>query len=160
MNKKIRPSHKFTYLTFLILFVALTFLLWAIFGTKPWFMEYQSYARDRLWIELTYIGVSFLVCAIGAFIYRYKVYYLVDNKKIVRFGSKEREYFFNDIIYLDEEYTSKHNDMLIYINSGKWVSLTMDPKKELYEIIKKKCRLLDKDTFILKYPEAYSRKVK
>ena len=160
MKKKIRPSHKYTYLTFLILFVALTFLLWAIFGTKPWFMEYRDYIKERLWVELLYIGISFLVCFVGFLIYYLKVYYLVDDKMIVRLGSKRREYFFNDIIYLDEEYTSKHNDMLIYINTGKWVNLTMDPRKELLNIIKDKCHLLNKDDFILKYPDAYSKKIK
>ncbi|MCQ2795292.1 MAG: hypothetical protein MJ214_03710 [Bacilli bacterium] len=158
MSKKIRPSHKYTYITFFILFVALTFLLWAIFGTKPWYMEYESYTKDRLWIELTYIACSFLVCATGAFIYRLKVYYIVDSKKIVRKGTKEREYFFNDIIYLDEEYTNKHSDMLIYLNVGKWVNLTMDRKKELLKIIKENCRLMKKETFIAKHPDAVIRK--
>ena len=157
MKKKIRPSHKFTYLTFFILFIALTFLFWAMFGTKPWYMEYESYVKDRLWIELTYIAVAFLVCAVGAFIYRLKVYYIVDNKKIVRFGTKEREYFFNDIIYLDEEYTNKHNDMLIYLNTGKWVNLTMDRERELLDIVKEKCDLMDKEAFALKHPEAFKK---
>ena len=98
------------------------------------------------------------MCFVGFLIYYFKVYYIVDNKKIVRFGSKTREYFFNDIIYLDEQYTSKHNDMLIYINTGKWVNLTMDPHKELLEIIKKQCHLLKKDDFIVKYPNAYNKK--
>lgn len=160
MSKKIRPSHKYTYITFFILFVALTFLLWAICGTKPWYMEYESYVNDRLWIELTYIACAFFVCALGAFIYRLKVYYIVDDKKITRMGTKEREYFFNDIVYLDNEYASKHKDILIYLNTGKWVNLTMDPQKELLSIIKNKCHLLNKDTFILKYPDAYNKKIK
>ncbi|MCQ2796475.1 MAG: hypothetical protein MJ213_04165 [Bacilli bacterium] len=158
MSKKIRPSHKYTYIVFFILFVALTFLLWAICGTHPWNMQYESYVNERLWIELTYIACSFLVCATGAFIYRLKVYYIVDNKKITRTGTKERGYFFNDIIYLDEEYTNKHGDMLIYINTGKWVNLTMDSKKELLKIVKEKCHLLSKEEFAIKHPDAVIRK--
>ena len=158
MKKKIRPSHKYTYLTFFILFIALTFLLWAIVGTKPWFMTYTNYWSEMFWREATAVGVSFLLCFIGAFIYRLKVYYIVDDKKITRFGTKEREYYFNDIIYVDHEYTSKHIDMLIYLGSGRWVNLTMDKKKELLEIVKKKCHLLDKETFTSKYPDAMSRK--
>lgn len=156
--KKIRPSHKFTYLTFLILFVALSFLLWAIFGTKPWSMSYNDYVSERLWVELTYLGISFLVCALGAFIYRLKVYYLVNDKMIVYHGKKETEYHFNDIVYLDEAYTNRHNDMLIYINTGKWVNLTMDPKKEIYNLVKKHAKLLSEEQFNFKYPNA--RKIK
>ncbi len=157
MKKKIKPSHKYTYITFFILFCALTLLLWTIVGTKPWLNNYTDYIKERLWVELTYISSAFLVNLIGVIIYRIKVYYVVDDKKIIRYGRVERQYFYNDIIYVDDEYTSKHNDALIYLNTGKWINLTLDSKRELLELIKDKSPLMKKDDFILKYPEAYQR---
>lgn len=155
--RKIRPSHKFTYLTFFILFVVLTFLLWGIFGTKSWTFK-GDYVKERLWVDLTYSLISFALCVAGALIYRAKTYYMVNNEVIIRHGKKINEIHLKDIVYLDEEYSLHHSEMLIYVNTHKWINLTLDPKRELIKIVKDNSPLLNKDELNFRYPESLNKK--
>jgi len=150
--KKIIPNHKFTYITFFVLFVALEFLFWGLMGTKPWKENNLPW-----WVNIIYTVVALGLMLTGVLIYRSKVYYMVDNKGIYRHGKKIVEYRFKDIVYLDEEYANNHIETKIYLSTGVWVLLTLDRKKELLKLIKDKSPLLDKENFIYKYPNAFNQ---
>ena len=152
--KKIRPNHKFTYLTFSILSLALMLLLWTIYGTKWWVEGYLPYSKSY-WRELSIFLISTIIPFIGAMIYRSQVYYLVEENRFVRkHGKKLETYYFKDIVYIDKTWADTHIDMRLFINTGKWVLLTMDKEKNLYKMILEKSPLMDKELFKKKYPNS------
>jgi len=150
--KKYRPNHRYTYITFFILLCALEFLLWAICGTKPWLATTSPW-----WVNLIYTGAAILCIGTATLIYVKKVYYLVDDKAIYRHGRETKQYNFKEIVYIDEEYANKHIEVKMYLSRGLWVLLTLDKKKEILQLIKKKSPLLNYEEFVFKYPKALEK---
>ncbi len=72
-----------------------------------------------------------------------KNYYEISKKELVhkRFVN-EVSYSFDNVIYIDEEYSLKHNTLLFYNKEGKALFLVMDKKGELLKIFKQNCHNL------------------
>lgn len=149
--KKMRPNHKITFITFGILLIALEFLLWAIMGIRPWQIGEEGYTHNNM-IDVIYTVCAIAVIAIALIWYIHRLYYMVDEKKIVVHSGKIKEYRFKDIIYLDEAYSKKHIDAKMYIVGHGVIFLTMDRKKELLEMIMKKSPLISLEELKDKYP--------
>jgi len=149
MYKKIRPNHKITLIFFLIMFALLEFLLWGLFGTKPWKEKPAVW-----WVNLIYTGCALVVILVGFIIYIKTVYYIVNDSCISHHASKSIEYYFKNIVYVDEEYSKKHIEVKFYYNDGYWVYLRDSRNKDLLKFIKEKSKLLTYDELNLKYPKA------
>jgi len=152
MNKRLRPNHKLTFVAFAIMFVALEFLLWAICGIRWWNIGKEGYSHNYI-IDIIYTVVAIAVIVIGLIIYIVKIYYVIEEEQIIRHGNGLKLYRFNNIVYLDEEYTKKHVDIRFYDNNGYWVYLTDTKQKDLYKVIKEKSPLLSLEEFKAKYPK-------
>lgn len=152
MNKRIRPTHKLTFITFGILFVALEFLLWSICGVRFWDIGKSSYNHSYI-VDIIYTCCAVVVILTALIIYIVKVYYVVEDDQIIRYGFNTKSYRFKNIVYLDEEYSKKHVDIKFYDNSGYWVFLTDNRNKDLYKFIKEKSPLLSLEEFKDKYPK-------
>lgn len=159
--KKIRPNHRYTYIAFLILFVAIEFLLWGIMGTKPWMhKDVGSYFGTKyFYTDLIYTLINISILVTIFIIYYVKVYYTIYDNYFVRNGRKIEEFYFKDIIYVDKEYSEKHIDMKIFTNTERWFLLTNDRKKELYKLILERSPLLSKDNLNYKYPNALRKEL-
>ena len=67
--------------------------------------------------------------------------------------TKELVYEFNDILYIDEEYTKKHKTLLFYTNKGDSRFLILDKENIIYTTLLNKCKnLLTRDQFHTKFP--------
>lgn len=61
-------------------------------------------------------------------------YYVINKNSVVLVsGSKTREYFFKDVLFIEEEFSKKHMRLKFYTNKGEQ-TLFMDKKKELLSI--------------------------
>lgn len=148
MNKRLRPNHILTYLTFTILFICLVVLLWTIFGSKWWDPSTVDLVKEAI-----YIPSAFVVIGVGLLIYVLKIYYVIEKEQIVRHGTKILIYRFNNIVYLDEKYSKKHVELKFYSNSGYWVYLTDTRNHDLYKVIKERSPLLSLEKFKAKFPK-------
>lgn len=72
-----------------------------------------------------------------------KNYYEVNKKELLhkRFVN-EVAYSFDNVIYIDEEYTLKHKTLLFYNKEGKALYLVMDKNGELLKVFKQNCHNL------------------
>lgn len=72
-----------------------------------------------------------------------KNYYEITKKELIhkRFVN-EVTYSFDNVIYIDEGYSIKHNTLLFYNKEGKSLFLVMDKKGELLKIFKQNCHNL------------------
>lgn len=152
MNNRLRPNHKLTFVAFGIMFLALEFLLWSICGIRWWNIGKEGYTHNYI-VDIIYTVVAFVVMLTAMIIYIAKIYYVIEKDQIVRHGNGLKIYRFNNIVYLDEEYGTKHVDIRFYDNNGYWVNLTDTKNKDLYKIIKEKSPLLTLEQFKAKYPK-------
>lgn len=153
MNKRLRPNHKLTFICFGMLFLALEFLLWSICGVRFWRLSDPDYHHNYI-VDIIYTVIAFSLMLTAMIIYIVKIYYVIEKDQIVRYGNGLKTYRFNNIVYIDEEYTKKHVDIRFYDNGGYWVNLTDTRNKDLYKVIKEKSPLLTLDEFKAKYPKA------
>lgn len=72
-----------------------------------------------------------------------KNYYEISKTTLVhkRFVG-EVSYDFNNVVYIDEAYSIKHNTLLFYNNKGKELYLVMDKNQELLKVFKQNCHNL------------------
>lgn len=85
--------------------------------------------------------VRFICCI---FNFNVKEKLLRNNKKelIHKRFVNEVTYSFDNVIYIDEGYSIKHNTLLFYNKEGKSLFLVMDKKGELLKIFKQNCHNL------------------
>ncbi len=65
---------------------------------------------------------------------------------------KVTEYFWTDIIYIDEEFSEKHKMMLFYTKDGKDHYLLFDKQRVIYETALAKVHQLTPEEFKRRFP--------
>lgn len=88
-------------------------------------------------------------------------FYIVESKCIIvhRF-KKVLYYYFNDIVYIDKQYSEKHKMILFVTNKKDVRYLVFDSKKLVYETMLEKCHnLLTYEQLIAKYGEIKNLRV-
>ena len=63
------------------------------------------------------------------------------------------EYTFNNIIYIDEEFSEKKKMMRFFTKDGKEHLLVFDKEGKLYETALEKCPLISKEEFQRRFPK-------
>lgn len=149
---KIKPIQRYTYIFFLVLFIAIEFLLWGFFGTRFWSLE-GDYVNNGMLNDIIYTSCNLVVCLVGMLIYIPRTYiYINESGKTMYLKNKKVSINFKDIVYADLERSKTKNDFDIYsINNGQ-ITLTCDKNKKIVEIISKNCHLLTKEQLNVKYP--------
>ena len=67
--------------------------------------------------------------------------------------TKEVKYSFQDILYVDEEYTEKHETLLFYTSKGHPIYLVLDKdEKILKAVLAKSKNLISKQEYHNKFP--------
>lgn len=152
MNKKnpniLHPNPWRIILIFVILFVVFE----AIF-----FISFQGIASDHIWPpdasfaiytpSLAVASVVFCVLSIVQTSYEVTSLKLVHTKM-----GKVSEYFWSDIIYIDEEFSARKKMLLFYTKDGRDHFLAFDKKGIIYEKALEKSHLLSKEEFQRKFP--------
>ena len=63
------------------------------------------------------------------------------------------EYTFNNIIYIDQEFSEKKKMMRFFTKEGKEHLLIFDKNAEIYRIALEKCPLISEDEFLRRFPK-------
>lgn len=144
-DEKLKISSKRIIIIFAILFVVFEVIFYVSFQNKQfWPLEESFYIYTPAILVVT---VIFCVISIT------QTYYKVDKLKIthVKMG-KEFEFYFKDIIYIDEEWSKKHKMLLFYTSDGKSKFLTFDKNGVIFEYALQYSRLISKEEFKMRFP--------
>ena len=146
-NKKLRVSAPRIILIFAILFLVMTLIF------------YISFQHDAFWpLETSffiYTPILFAVSAFFCFLSINATYYEIDKHKLTHTKmGKTKEYYWKEIIYIDEEWSLKHKMMLFYMADGKERFLAFDKDGLIFEYALNYGRLLSKEEFLARFPKA------
>lgn len=147
---KIRPNMIRTTIIFLFSFLALELLFWILYVVDFTNGEYLPTKVDEYvpLILLAVFSVLFFAYSIS------RSYYLVEKKNLYQYRlTKELQYAYDDIIYINETWTIKHKTLLFITDKGKTIYMMMDRKGILLTEVKSRCKnLLTEEDFKRKYP--------
>ncbi|MBR0295696.1 MAG: hypothetical protein IJQ67_07375 [Bacilli bacterium] len=146
MKLKISPLRTIVsfLLAFLFLGVALFFMCWTIFFDFPW--DFRQPLIIGLWVVS---GIVFLILSLT------QNYYILSKKYVtVKRYTKELIYYFADVIYIDEEKSTKKKMIHFYTRQGHPRYLNFDRKGILYQTMLEKCEnRMSKEEFERTHPD-------
>lgn len=140
---------KLPSLKIILIFVALFFVFEVIF--------YISIQHENFWpLETSfyyYTPILLVLSVVFCIISITQTYYKLDKHKIthVKMG-KTNEYYFKDILYIDEEWSTKHKTLLFYLNNGRQRFLTFDKEGLIYEYALEYSHLISREEFHMRFP--------
>ena len=136
----------------IVIFIILFFIFEAIF-----YLSFQGGVNKSFWpLDYTFyiytpavLGMNVLFCYLSISQTSYEV---TSHKLVHTKMGKVNEYLWSDIVYIDEDFSSKKKMLLFYTKDGRDHYLAFDKKGVLYETALRKCRLVDKEEFKRKFP--------
>ena len=136
----------------ILIFVVLFLVFEAIF-----FISFQGIASDHIWPPDTSFAIYTPSLAVASILFCFlsiaQTSYEVTSLKLVHTKmGKVTEYFWSDIIYIDEEFSSRKKMLLFYTKDGRDHFLAFDKKGIIYEKALEKSHLLSKEEFQRKFP--------
>ena len=145
-NKKLRVSAPRIIMIFSILFVVMV----AIF--------YISFQHNAFWpLETSffvYTPILFVTSAFFCILSINSTYYVIDKHKLVHTKmGQTKEYYWKDILYVDEEWSKKHKMLLFYMADGKERFLAFDKEGLIFEYALNYGRLLSYEEFYARFPK-------
>ena len=121
------------------------------------YATFQGAINGKLWpLDTSFyvytpclIVASVLFCVLSIT----KTTYEITSLKLVhtKMGNTV-EYFWSDIIYIDEDFSSKKKMLLFYTKDGREHYLALDKEQLIYTKALEKCHLLSKEDFKRKFP--------
>ena len=114
-------------------------------------------ANGKLWPfdNSFYYYTPLLLAATGIFCYMSltQTYYEIDGAVFTHSKmGKVIEYTFNNIIYIDEEFSERKKIMRFFTRDVREHVLIFDKEAVLYKTALEKCPLISKEDFIRRYP--------
>lgn len=106
------------------------------------------------WRQPLIIGAWFVSSLILFILTPRNIYYEVNKKYVSVYKyRKQTIYYFNDVVYIDEEKSLKHKTVYFYTNKGHARYLTFDKQNLLYPTMLAHCKnRLSKEEFAQNYP--------
>lgn len=146
-SEKLRVSALRISLIFAVLFIVMV----AIF--------YISFQHDNFWpLETSfyiYTPVLFGVSLFFAILSIRSTYYQIDKHKLVHTKMGQvKEYYWKDILYIDEEWSRKHKMLLFYMADGKDRYLAFDKEGLIFEYALKYSNQISEEEFRARFPKA------
>ncbi len=146
-NRKLRVSALRISIIFTILFLVMDVIF------------YFSFQRLVFWpLDVSffvYTPILFIVSLFFCIFTIKSTYYVIDTKKLIH--SKmgvEKEYYWKDILYIDEEWSRKHKMLLFYMADGKDRYLAFDKEGLIFEYALNYSRLISQEEFLARFPKA------
>ena len=144
----LRPNPWRIVVIFVILFVVFE----AIF-----YFSFQGATTGKLWPleDSFFIYTTSLVAAsilFGTLSIVQTSYEVTPLKLIHTKMGKTMEYFWADIVYIDEEFSKKKKMLLFYTKDGRDHYLAFDKEGIIFTKSLEKCHLMDKEEFMRKFP--------
>lgn len=146
-NKKLRIGS----FRIIIIFIGLFIVMEAIF--------YISFQSQQFWpLETSfyiYTPVLLVLSIVFCYISLHSTYYMIDKHKLTHSKMGQiKEYYWKDIVFVDEEWTKKHKMMLFFTNDGLERYLMLDKQGLIFEYALKYGRLMSREEFIKRFPKA------
>ena len=112
------------------------------------------YAIDQIQ-DVIVIIIYMILAIVSLFILFKENYYVILNDGFVHHRwVKDLKIRFNEILYIDEEYTKKNKTILFYTDKGSSFFMILDDEDKLYNLIKEKSKnLMSKDEYHKKFPK-------
>ena len=146
-NKKLRVSALRISIIFTVLFLVMDLIF------------YLSFQRLVFWpLDVSFYVYTPILLAVSVFFCIFTIkstYYIIDTKKLIH--SKmgvEKEYYWKDILYIDEEWSKKHKMLLFYMADGKDRYLAFDKEGLIFEYALNYARLISQEEFLARFPKA------
>ena len=132
------------------------FLLTFVVFELIFYFSFQG-ANGKLWpldnSFYYYTPLLFVATAIFCGISITQTYYTIDGATFSHSKmGKVVEYTFNNIIYIDEEFSERKKMMRFFTRDGREHLLIFDKNRVLYKTALKKCPLISREDFIRRYP--------
>ncbi len=151
MSKNLEPEKlKISSKRIIIIFIVLFLIMEAIF--------YFSFQSQSFWpLEMSFYFYT-PALALSSIIFCYisitKTYYTIDRIKISHFKmGNEFQYRWCDMIYIDEEWSTKHKMLLFYMEDGKGRYLAFDKKGIIFEYALKYSHQMSREEFKSRFPK-------
>lgn len=152
-KNKLLPSRKKVLLNFSIMSIILLLCCILAVGGFNFYFKNEDYlhkifVQDMI-ILAVWIGVNIIYLVV---LLKYNFYELNNNCFIHHRFTKELVYNYNDIVYIDEEYTNKTKTLLFYTSKGEARYFILDKEEKLLQEVKKKCNnLMSKEDFRVRF---------
>lgn len=145
---RLRPNPWRIIVIFIILFVVFEAIFYISFqgaiSGKFWPLESSFYVYT-----ISLVAASILFCTLSIVQTSYE---LTSLKLVHTKMGKTMEYFWSDIIYIDEEFSRKKKMLLFYTKDGREHYLAFDKEGLIFTKALEKCHLIDKEEFKRKFP--------
>lgn len=130
---------------FIVMFVIFEAIFYFSFQGKDFYPFHFSF----------YIYTPFLIFLSVLFCYMSikQTYYVIEKKRIIHVKmGKAFQYYFSEIIYVDEKWSEKHKTVLFYQKDGHSRFLAFDKNGEIYQTILERSPLLSREEFQQRFP--------
>ena len=132
------------------------FLLAFLVFEVIFYFSFQG-ANGKLWpLDKSfyyYTPLLFAATAIFCYISLTQTYYEIDGAVFTHSKmGKVVDYTFNNIIYIDEEFSERKKIMRFFTRDGREHILIFDREAVLYKTALEKCPLISREDFIRRYP--------
>ena len=144
---KLKPSTlrllAYFIITSLILLIVIVLMCFTIFFFQEW--NYQQWVILGFWLLLS---IGFLILLLKNYYYTIEHNYFSLTKL-----KKEICYEYDDILYIDEQYSINHSSILLVTKRGEVKYFTKDKDNKLLTILLNKCKnRTDKQSIIVMFP--------
>ena len=111
---------------------------------------FQKWGVVQIIIIAIYVFISVFMLVLSLT----RNFYVIESKYLVVVkGTKEMQYFYNDVVYIDNEQSEKRKILCFFTNKGHARYLTFDKEGKIYKTFCNKCHnLLSKEEFMMRYP--------
>lgn len=145
-NEKLRISPWRIIWIFVVLFLILEAIFYFSFqSTQFWPLEMNFYIYTPC-----LIASSIFFCWLSIT----GTYYEIDATSIKHTKMNQTyQYFWKDMIYIEEEWSKKHKMLLFYQNDGRAKYLAFDKDGIIFEYAMKYSKQISKDEFLRRFPK-------
>ena len=111
---------------------------------------FQKWGVVQIIIIAIYVSISVFMLVLSLT----RNFYVIESKYLVVVkGTKEMQYFYNDVVYIDNEQSEKRKILCFFTNKGHARYLPFDKEGKIYRTFLNKCHnLLSKEEFMVRYP--------
>ena len=122
---------------FAVVALVIAIIFYFTLGSLSWPPSWQDYVILGTWVLLT------------------TIYGILSMRQLFK---KEYVLPFDEILYIDEEWSVKHNTILVYTSRGHERFLPHDQEHKLYQlIIERADKRISKDEYIRRFPKTKVR---
>lgn len=153
--ERIYPQKSKIFKIFAIYSIVLLLLIYGIFSSRfGWAYQAPEMITSCIVQDVACIVAWLVISIISFFILTRQNYYVILKDGIIHHKwTKEVKYNYQDILYIDKDYTEKHSTILFYTSKGHPIYLVLDKENKILNAINNKAKnLISKAEYHSKFP--------